>query len=82
MTKKETSPQPPYTFFKAGDLVEVTVTLPLRQTLTYRMPPEMAAAARIGMPVLVPVGRRWVLGYLLVLPGKFPTRPSKDVVSR
>ena len=81
MTKKEKSPQPPFNFFKAGDLVEVAVTLPLRQTLTYRMPPEMAAAARIGMPVLVPVGRRRVLGYLLGPAREVPDAAIKDVAA-
>jgi primosomal protein N' (replication factor Y) (superfamily II helicase) len=51
--------------FKPGDLVEVAVTLPLWQTLTYRIPEELYDPACIGMPVLVPVGRRRVLGYIL-----------------
>ena len=51
--------------FKPGDLVEVAVTLPLWQTLTYRVPKEFTEVARVGAPVLVPVSRRRVLGYLL-----------------
>ncbi len=51
--------------FKPGDLVEVAVTLPLWQTLTYKLPKELTAIVRIGVPVMVPVSRRRVLGYLL-----------------
>jgi primosomal protein N' (replication factor Y) len=48
-----------------GDLWEVAVALPLFQTLTYRLPPTLKDAARIGCLVQVPVGRRQVTGYLL-----------------
>ena len=41
------TPNNPFTdTFKPGDLVEVAVTLPLWQTLTYRVPEGLAAAAR------------------------------------
>jgi len=52
-------------------LWEVAVALPLDRTLTYRLPPEMAAAARVGSLVQVPLGRRQVTGYLLG-PGAAP----------
>ena len=51
--------------FKPGDLVEVAVTLPLWQTLTYRLPEELTDDACPGVAILVPVGRRRVVGYLL-----------------
>ncbi|MCX5893425.1 MAG: primosomal protein N', partial [Deltaproteobacteria bacterium] len=47
------------------DLWEVAVALPLDQTLTYRLPPELTAAAQVGSLVKVPVGRQVVTGYLL-----------------
>ena len=43
----------------------MAVALPLDRTLTYRLPPELAAAARVGSLVRVPVGRQMVTGYLL-----------------
>ncbi len=43
---------------------EVAVALPLPNTLTYRLPPDLAQA-RVGCLVQVPVGRRQALGYLL-----------------
>lgn len=50
---------------KIVDLWEVAVALPLDRTLTYRLPPELAAAAQVGSLVRVPVGRQTVTGYLL-----------------
>lgn len=49
---------------EAADLWEVAVALPLAQTLTYRRPPELAAAG-VGSLVQAPVGRQTVTGYLL-----------------
>ena len=48
-----------------ADLWEVAVALPLDRTLTYRLPPELAATATVGSLVRVPVGRQTVTGYLL-----------------
>lgn len=53
-------------------LWEVAVALPLAQTLTYRLPPELAAAARVGSLVRVPVGRQTVTGYLLAKVSEAP----------
>ncbi|MFI5354667.1 MAG: primosomal protein N' [Desulfobaccales bacterium] len=50
---------------EASDLWEVAVALPLDRTLTYRLPPDLAAAAQVGSLVKVPVGRQVVTGYLL-----------------
>jgi len=57
------------------------VTLPLWQALTYRLPEELAEAARTGVAVLAPVGRRRVVGYLL---GRAPEPPGavlKDIAA-
>jgi primosomal protein N' (replication factor Y) len=56
-------------------LLEVAVTLPLEQTLTYTASPQLFAAdgaaeahAVIGRRVLVPLGNRRVTGYVVGLP--------------
>ena len=67
--------------FKPGDLVEVAVTLPLWQTLTYRLPEELTDAAQVGVPVLVPVGRRRALGYLLGPARQVPDAAIKDIAA-
>ena len=67
--------------FKPGDLVEVAVTLPLWQTLTYRLPEELTDAAQVGVPVLVPVGRRRALGYLLGPARQVPDTAIKDIAA-
>ncbi len=67
--------------FNPGDLVEVAVTLPLWQTLTYRLPEELADAASIGVAVQVPVGRRRVMGYLLGPARETPAVAIKNIAS-
>ena len=59
------SPTPSQADPELSDLWEVAVALPLTRTLTYRLPPELAAAARVGSLIHVPVGRQVVTGYLL-----------------
>ncbi len=67
--------------FKSGDLVEVAVTLPIWQTFTYRLPEELADAARTGVAVQVPVGRRRVVGYLLGPARETPAVAIKNIAS-
>jgi primosomal protein N' (replication factor Y) len=62
-----------------GALWEVAVAVPLDRTLTYRMPPELAGRARVGSPVLAPVGRRVVPGYLLGPARETPPTALKDI---
>jgi primosomal protein N' (replication factor Y) (superfamily II helicase) len=73
--------QPPINAFKPGDLVEVAVTLPLWQTLTYRLTEELADTARTGVAVLAPVGRRRVVGYLLGPARETPAAAIKNIAS-
>lgn len=47
------------------DLVEVAVLLPLRHSLTYRLPATVAPPPGVGLPVLVPVGRQRAIGFIL-----------------
>ncbi|MCL4501678.1 MAG: primosomal protein N' [Deltaproteobacteria bacterium] len=67
-----TSPAPVQSAQDASDLWEVAVSLPLDRTLTYRLPPELTAAARVGSLVRVPVGRQVVTGYLLAQVSEAP----------
>ncbi len=67
--------------FQPGGLVEVAVTLPLWQTLTYRLPPELAGTAQVGVSVLAPVGRRRVLGYLLGPVPEAPPAALRDIAA-
>ena len=59
------SPYTEQTHQESADLWEVAVALPLDRTLTYRLPPELAATAAVGSLVKVPVARQVVTGYLL-----------------
>lgn len=47
--------------------VEVALPLPPRQTFTYRLPPAISSAVRIGARVLVPLGKRTLTGYVVAL---------------
>lgn len=60
---------------------EVAVFLPLSGPLTYRVPPELVAAARPGCLVRVPVGRRQALGCLLAPTDTPPPAPLKAVTA-
>ena len=60
-------------------LWEVAVALPLAHTLTYRLPPPLAAAAQVGSLVRVPVGRRQVTGYLLGPTSEAPPGTLRDI---
>ena len=72
MAVTETSAQAPA-------LWEVAVALPLAHTLTYRAPPDLAAAAQVGSLVRVPVGRRQVTGYLLGPACETPPGTLRDI---
>ena len=64
---------------KLQDLWEVAVSLPLLQTLTYRLPAALAGEAQVGSPVLVPVGRRRLTGYLLGPARQLPAATIREV---
>jgi len=68
-------------FSPLGPLVAVAVPLPLHQPLTYRLPGELAAVARPGQAVRVPVGRRRLVGYLLGPAQEVPPVAIKDVLA-
>lgn len=64
-----------------GPLVDVAVPLPLAHPLTYRLPEELAATAQPGQAVLVPVGRRRLVGYLLGPAAEIPAGTLKEVLA-
>jgi primosomal protein N' (replication factor Y) len=64
---------------EAPSLWEVAVALPLAHPLTYRLPPALAAVARVGSLVKVPVGRRLVTGYLLGRTTEAPPGTLRDI---
>ena len=68
---------PPST--EASIMWEVAVALPLPHTLTYRLPAVLAATARVGSLVRVPVGRRLVTGYLLGPTREQPPGALRDI---
>ncbi|MGQ9922079.1 MAG: replication restart helicase PriA [Desulfobacca sp.] len=74
-------PQQGEAFADLGALVEVAVPLPLDQSLTYRLPRELAGQARLGQAVLVPVGRRRLVGYLLGAAAEIPAVRLKEVLA-
>ena len=63
----------------SSDLVEVAVSLPIYQTLTYRLPAALINAAQVGVTLRVPVGKRSVTGYLLGPAGPPPSVALREV---
>ncbi len=49
----------------ADQLIDVAVMLPVRQKFTYRVPPDLNPLASAGKRVLVPFGKRQVIGFVL-----------------
>ena len=64
---------------QGDEMWEVAVALPLAHTLTYRAPPHLKAAVRVGSLVRVPVGRRQVTGYLLGPTRETPPGTLRDI---
>ena len=59
--------------------VEVAVVLPVIGTYHYRMPPEMRGEVAVGRQVLVPFGRRQLLGYVVSIGSQPPTAMEASV---
>ena len=56
--------------------VRVAITVPVKNSFTYRVPPELAPLARVGCRVLAPFHHRMVIGYIL---GKDPEPPEREL---
>ncbi|HEX9779009.1 MAG TPA: hypothetical protein VGA63_12755, partial [Geopsychrobacteraceae bacterium] len=48
-------------------IAEIAVTAPLKKTFSYLVPESLASAARVGLRVRVPFGRRRTVGFLIAL---------------
>jgi primosomal protein N' (replication factor Y) len=48
-------------------IAEIAVTAPLKKTFSYLVPESLASAARVGLRVRVPFGRRRSVGFLIAL---------------
>lgn len=60
-------------------IAHVAVELPLDEPLDYGIPPTLRAQCCLGQRVLVPVGRRQVLGYIVGLADSSPHPTLKDL---
>lgn len=54
------------------EFVEVALPVPLRQTFTYRIPAGIRELVRPGARILVPFGRRQLIGYAAALHAELP----------
>src|SRR5215471_12077182 len=55
---------------------QVAVPVHLRKLFTYRLPPAMQAAARLGSRVMVQLGSKPTAGYIVALLGRLRTGTS------
>ena len=60
--------------------INVAVPLPVQGTFTYRVPPELTAAATVGKRVLVPFGNRRLSGFILGPANGYPNQPIKPIL--
>lgn len=61
-------------------IAQVAVELPLEAPLDYRIPQDLRPACRVGQRVLVPVGKRQVLGYIVGLASSSTIADLKELV--
>jgi primosomal protein N' len=62
------------------EIAQVVVELPLETPLDYRIPPHLCSRCRIGQRVLVPLGKRQILGYIVGLASTSAVADLKDLV--
>src|SRR5262249_54357116 len=62
------------------EIAEVVVELPLETPLDYRIPQDLRTSCQIGQRVLVPLGKRQILGYIVGLTSTSPVADLKDVI--
>lgn len=61
-------------------IAEVVVELPIETPLDYRLPPVLRSGCSVGQRVIVPVGRRDILGYIVGLKASSDLADLKDVL--
>lgn len=54
------------------EIVEIAISVGVRQTFTYTVPPGLRDSIAEGMRVLVPFGRKLVTGYVVAFPNSAP----------
>src|SRR5262249_43049068 len=62
------------------EIAEVVVELPLETPLDYRIPQDLRTSCQTGQRVLVPVGKRQILGYIVGLTSTSPVADLKDLI--
>jgi primosomal protein N' (replication factor Y) (superfamily II helicase) len=63
-----------------SEIAHIVVELPLETPLDYRIPPHLRMCCRIGQRVLVPLGKRQVLGYIVGLADTSTVTDLKELV--
>ena len=61
-------------------IAQVAVELPLETPLDYRIPQDLRTSCQVGQRVLVPVGKRQVLGYIVGLASTSAVADLKELV--
>ena len=62
------------------EIAQVVVELPLETPLDYRIPSDLRMGCRIGQRVLVPLGKRQILGYIVGLASTSTVADLKELV--
>jgi primosomal protein N' (replication factor Y) len=62
-----------------AEIAHIVVELPLETPLDYRIPPHLRTCCRIGQRVLVPLGKRQVLGYIVGLASSSTVADLKEL---
>src|ERR671935_1837571 len=62
------------------EIARVVVELPLETPLDYHIPPDLRPCCRIGQRVLVPLGKRQILGYIVGLASTSTVADLKELV--
>lgn len=59
---------------------EVVLSLPVDLCLIYRVPDSLSGKLQVGHNVLVPLGSRWVSGFVTAFPASPPRRSARSIV--
>lgn len=66
---------------RSPSFAEVALPVPLRQTFTYLVPPELAAEVVPGRQVTVPFGRRTATGFVVALTDRTEVTGIKEILA-
>jgi primosomal protein N' (replication factor Y) len=62
-----------------GHYAEVALGVATEKLFHYRIPPSLQESVTLGRKVLVPLGRRFVIGYIVGLAEEAPDIALKDI---